>query len=153
MEIREGIKYEYDPGKIATVIKDSNSKTKFHGLFEDGTTSTNYLPSSWRKDFKSGQIKIIEYPYEVGDWVYDIKERYTISPWNSPRIAQITQIIDNESDHRIYINNEISGLSFKDFNLKYRPCFKDEIPKKKSEKIVKEDLTYLGKFLKDLNIN
>jgi hypothetical protein len=124
MEIREGIRYEYQSGKFATVKQALSNPKYFYGVFDDDkSSSSNYASVSWVKDFKSGSIKLIEYPYKVDDWVYD-KEDIYVKSHNTPKIVQITDIkLD-----KIYVNNEKQSVSLDSFNYHYRPCFKDEIP-------------------------
>lgn len=144
MEIREGIKYKYSNDQIATVIKDPNSKTKFHALFGDGTKSCSDSSSHWINDFKSGKLKLAEYPYEVGDWVYCTNSRYSDNI--TPKITRITAI-GHGTTLLIHVNDESSYLRIHDFNEDWRPCFKEEIPK-----VVKEDMSYLIPILEQLNI-
>ena len=150
MEIREGIRYEYQSGKFATVKQSLSNPKQFYGVFEcDNTTSTEYNPASWVKDFKSGSLKLIEYPYKVGDWVYD-KEDIYVKSHNTPKIVQITDIkLD-----KIYVNNEKQSVSLDSFNYHYRPCFKNEIPgySKSKKKIIKEDLTQLRDLLLKIGV-
>jgi hypothetical protein len=149
MEIREGIRYEYQIGKLATVKECLAEKNKFFAEFDDGGTCASYTKASWVKDFKSGSIKLVEYPYKVGDWVYDINKHYTEQ--GTPQICQITDI----QEKRIYVNGELSKWVYLDsFNEKYRPCFKDEIPGKvvKPKKEKKEDYSYLVDLFRERGI-
>ncbi len=148
MEIREGIKYEYELGKFATVKQSLSNPKQFYAIFEDdGSMCGDYSVSAWVKDFKSGSLKLIEYPYKVGDWVVDINNRYTTI--REP-ILQIMEISNGE----IWCNDDRSfgksKQSIKDFNEVYRPAFKEEIPNYK-QKVVKENYDYLIPILTKLN--
>jgi hypothetical protein len=150
MEIREGIRYEYQSGKFATVKQSLSNPKQFYGVFnDDKSNSCDYNSASWVKDFKSGSLKLIEYPYKVGDWVYD-KEDIYVKSHNTPKIVQITDIkLD-----KIYVNNEKQSVSLDSFNYHYRPCFKNEIPgySKSKKKIIKEDLTQLRDLLLKIGV-
>jgi hypothetical protein len=145
MEIREGIKYTYgDKGKIAEVFKSTRNRRKsFYSKFESGGLSGDFTQSEWVADFKSGKLKLIEYPYKVGDWVFDINNTYS-SLRN--RVVQILKI----DDSGIWCNDKINTtyLPVKDFNIYYRPCFKEEIEVKE----VKPDYSYLKEILNKLNL-
>ncbi len=144
MEIREGIIYQVLDEDLKTVLvtatisKSATNPKKFYANFHDGGTSTDYTAKQFIRDFKKDKtFKIINYPYKVGDWVYDKEDLYI---QQTPKICQITKI-DLEI---IYVNNESFGLTFEDFNREYRPCFEDEIPTKV---VIKEDLTQLKDLL------
>lgn len=148
MEIREGIKYTYKTeGKIAEVFKSLSQPNHFYAKFNNNDKSSDIHINSWIHDFKSGKIKLIEYPYKVGDWVYDINDNYTAPEYGTPKICQITKINDLALT-KYYVNKEKHGLDHIDFNIYYRPCFKEELSPKK----VKQDYKYLIKFLKDLGL-
>ena len=149
MEIREGIRYEYYTSKYATCIESISEKGKFYANFDDGGTSGSYTKDSWVKDFKSGSIKLVEYPYKVGDWVFDINEKF-VKSYKTPRIVQITDI----QKDRVYVNNEEQCVHMNVFNNDYRPCFKDEIPGKivKPKKKKKEDYSYLVDLFRERGI-
>lgn len=146
MEIREGIKYEYQPGKIATVFKNTDKKDAYYAKFDNGGISVEENSKSWITFLKRKDIKLIEYPYKVGDWVYCIDDKYSL---NSPQITQITNISQG-TQLLIYVNNETVYQKFRDFNENYRPCFKEEIPNYK-QKVVKENYNYLIPLLTELN--
>lgn len=149
MEIREGIRYEYYTSKYATCVESISEKGKFYANFDDGGTSGSYTKASWVKDFKSGSIKLVSYPYKVGDWVFDINATYLKQ--GTPQICQITKI----QEERIYVNNESNEwIATRSFNETYRPCFKDEIPGKivKPKKKKKEDYSYLVDLFRERGI-
>lgn len=136
MEIREGIKYEYDPGKFATVKQSLSNPKQFYAIFEDGGSCGDYSVSAWVKDFKSGSLKLIEYPYKVGDWVVIIKYEHG-DPEGT--IVQVKSIRNNEAVNYTAVIKigMFYGASFEAI----RPAFKEEIPK------LTEDLSYLTEFL------
>lgn len=147
MEIREGIKYQPKGStEIFKVVKDPNSNHRFCGEFTNGSLSCSYNPGDWRKDFKSGSLKLIEYPYKVGDWVYCIDDTWSL---NSPQITQVTDIRQG-TEALIYVNNENTYQKFYTFNDCYRPCFKHEIPTNTNQVIV-ENMDYLIPFIDKLN--
>lgn len=147
MEIREGIRYEYALGKFAKVVQSLSNPKKFQGLFEeDNTMSSEYSPGEWRKDFKSGSLKLIEYPYKVGDWVYGIDNPY---PKYRAQITKITKI-DNAGIWCLDLNESETYLSIQKFNKLYRPAFTKEIPNYE-QKVVKENYDYLIPILTELN--
>ena len=148
MEIREGIKYEYELGKFATVKQSLSNPKQFYAIFEDArSASGDYSVSAWVKDFESGSLKLIEYPYKVGDWVFDINSRYISI--REP-VLQILEISNNQiwcNDDRFFGK---SRQSVEEFNTCYRPAFKHEIPTNTNQVIV-ENMDYLIPFIDKLN--
>ena len=146
MEIREGIKYEYKPGKFATVKQSLSNPKQFYAIFEDArSASGDYSVSAWVKDFKSGSLKLIEYPYKVGDWVVITKYEYG-DPEGT--IVQVESIRNNEAVNYTPVIKigRFYGASFEAI----RPAFKEEIPNYK-QKVVKENYDYLIPILTELN--
>lgn len=146
MEIREGIKYKTSHGEPAEIFAHSKVHN-FYAKFYGGGISTNYTSKEWIKDFQTGKLQLLEYPYKVGDWVYCIDDKYFL---DSPQITQITNISQGTS-LLIYVNNETYYQKIEDFNENYRPCFKEEIPNYKQEKVVKENYDYLIPILIELD--
>jgi len=147
MEIREGIIYKSKSGKKACISKIDKNNIEVY--FDDNKSDIGFDPVDVvLKHFKDEHFKLIHYPYKLGDWVYDIDEQYTKSH-KTPRITQITKIKKDNSYVRYYVNDEDSGVNEEYFQVEYRPCFDHEIPK---EKIKKESMTYLIKFLKKRGI-
>lgn len=144
MEIREGIKYEYKPGKIATVIKNPDKKDTYYAKFDNGGLSVEENTAKWITFFKRKDIKLIEYPYKVGDWVYFLgtNKQYRSSFWTIGKIQQITRV----DDDNLYFDNTSSSNQIDQF----RPAFKEEIPKSK-QKVIKENYDYLIPILTKLN--
>jgi hypothetical protein len=145
MEIREGIKFQHgnETHILSFDVKFNIWKSNPKLVHQ---WSTDYLLSN----FKSNHFKLLEYPYKVGDWVYDIKELY-VKSHNTPQICQITEIeedLDNSEYTKIFVNNETCGLTLEFFSKEYRPCFQDEIP---TNQVVKEDMEYLIPFINQLN--
>jgi hypothetical protein len=147
MEIRVGIEYLSKSGKSGCVfeVEKGNIKVYFNDNKSDVGSDTIKI---FTKYFEKGSFKLLHYPYKVGDWVYDINDEYTKSH-NTPKITQITQIRGEDNYSRYYVNNEDSGVTEQYFQLEYRPCFDYEIP---GQKIKKESMTYLIKFLKKRGI-
>jgi len=145
MEIREGIRYQYNHNKFARIHQSKENLNHFYAIFEDDhSRCCDYDSESWVKDFKSSDLKLVEYPYQLGDWIYCINDKFSCG---SPKITQITRIT-HHGNTQIYINNESTYLNIIDFNACYRPCFKEEIP---YEQVIKEDLKYLIPFINKLN--
>jgi len=147
MEIREGIIYKSKSGKKGCISKIDKNNIE---VYFDDDKSKIVLGNinSLLKNFKDELFKLIHYPYKLGDWVYDINDKYTQSH-KTPRITQITNIKKDNPYVRYYVNDEDSGVNEEYFQVEYRPCFDHEIPK---EKIKKESMTYLIKFLKKRGI-
>lgn len=147
MEIREGIIYQSGLGKKGCISKIDKNNIE---VYFDDDKSKIVLGNinSLLKNFKDELFKLIHYPYKVGDWVYDINDEYTKSH-KTPKITQITRIVQERNYLRYYVNDENSGVDEQYFQVEYRPCFDHEIPK---EKIKKESMTYLIKFLKKRGI-
>lgn len=147
MEIREGIIYKSKSGKKGCISKIDKNNVEVY--FNDDKSDTGFdTIDVVLKHFKDEHFKLIHYPYKLGDWVYDINDEYTKSH-KTPKITQITRIVQEHNCSRCYVNDETSGVSEEYFQLEYRPCFDHEIPK---EKIKKESMTYLIKFLKKRGI-
>jgi hypothetical protein len=138
MEIREGMIFNCGE-ETHTVSWDNKIKIWFSNPSIRNQWTVPYLLDQ----FQSNRFKLIHYPYQVGDWVYDIAELY-IKSHNTPKICQITEI----EDDKIFVNNERQGLTLSDFNKEYRPCFQDEIP---INQIIKEDMEYLIPLINKLN--
>jgi hypothetical protein len=148
MEIREGMKYLSGSGKKGYVSDIYNNNVEVY--FNDNKSDVGHDPVDVViKHFEKGHFQLLHYPYKVGDWVYDINDEYTKAPHNTPKITQITKINELHSAPRYYVNNEDSGVTDEYFQKEYRPCFDYEIPK---QKIKKESMTYLIKFLKKRGI-
>lgn len=147
MEIREGIKYEYDPGKFATVKQSLSNPKQFYAIFEDGRSmSGDYSVSAWVKDFKSGSLKLIEYPYQIGDWVVLDKDES-----GDPKGTVVQIIKFNNIEQIITYNGVIKHSTTWVATIDYiRPAFKEEIPNYK-QKVVKENYNYLIPLLTELN--
>jgi hypothetical protein len=147
MEIRVGIEYLSKSGKSGCVfeVEERNIKVYFNDNKSDVVSDTI---QTFTKYFEKGSFKLLHYPYKIGDWVYDINDEYTKSH-NTPKITQITKINKEANYSRYYVNNENSGVSDEYFQKEYRPCFDYEIP---GQKIKKESMTYLIKFLKKRGI-
>jgi hypothetical protein len=147
MEIRVGMKYASPSGKNGCVfeVEEGNIKVYFNNNKSDVGSDTIKI---FTKYFEKGSFKLLHYPYKVGDWVYDINDEYTKSH-NTPKITQITKINDQSNYSRYFVNNETSGVNTEYFQKEYRPCFDYEIP---GQKIKKESMTYLIKFLKKRGI-
>lgn len=147
MEIREGIIYKSKSGKKGCISKINKDNVEVY--FDDDKSDTGFDTMDVVLEyFKNEIFKLIHYPYKLGDWVYDINDEYTKSH-KTPKITQITRIVQEHNCLRYYVNNEDSGVTEQYFQLEYRPCFNHEIPK---EKIKKESMTYLIKFLKKKGI-
>lgn len=147
MEIREGIIYKSGSGKKAYISKIDKNNIEVY--FDDDKSDIGFdTIDVVLKHFKDEHFKLIHYPYKLGDWVYDINDEYTKSH-KTPKITQITRISNEEIRPRYFVNDEDSGVNEEYFQLEYRPCFNHEIPK---EKIKKESMTYLIKFLKKRGI-
>jgi hypothetical protein len=147
MEIREGIIYKSKSGKKGYISKIDKNDVEVY--FDDDKSDIGFDTMDVVLEyFKNEIFKLIYYPYKLGDWVYDINDEYTKSH-NTPKITQITNIKGEDSYARYFVNNEESGVTEQYFQLEYRPCFDYEIPK---EKIKKESMTYLIKFLKKRGI-
>lgn len=146
MEIREGIKYEYDPGKFATVKQSLSNPKQFYAVFEDDKTHCgDYSISAWIKDFKSGAIKLVEYPYKVGDWVVLTKDEH------GDPVDTVVQIIEFNTEKQIIYNGVVKNGTTWVATIHYiRPAFKEEIPNYKQE-IVKENYNYLIPILTKLD--
>jgi hypothetical protein len=147
MEIRVGMKYASLSGKNGCVfeVEEGNIKVYFNNNESDVGSDTIEV---FTKYFEKAHFTLLHYPYKVGDWVYDINDEYTKS-YNTPKITQITKINEERNYSRYYVNNEDSGVSDEYFQKEYRPCFDYEIP---GQKIKKESMTYLIKFLKKRGI-
>lgn len=147
MEIREGIIYKSKSGKKGCISKIDKDNVEVY--FDDNKSDVGFDTMDVVLEyFKNEHFKLIHYPYKLGDWVYDINDEYTKSH-NTPKITQITNIKGKDSYTRYCVNNENSGVGEEYFQVEYRPCFDHEIPK---EKIKKESMTYLIKFLKKRGI-
>ena len=147
MEIRKGIIYKSGLGKKVCISKIDKNNVEVY--FDDDKSDTGFDTIDVVLEyFKKETFKLIHYPYKLGDWVYDINDEYTKSH-KTPKITQITNIKGANIYSRYYVNNEDSGVTEQYFQLEYRPCFNHEIPK---EKIKKESMTYLIKFLKKRGI-
>lgn len=147
MEIREGIIYKSGLSKKVCISKIDKNNVEVY--FDDDKSDTGFDTIDVVLEyFKKETFKLIYYPYKLGDWVYDINDEYTKSH-KTPKITQITNIKGENIYSRYYVNNEDSGVTEQYFQLEYRPCFDHEIPK---EKIKKESMTYLIKFLKKRGI-
>ena len=147
MEIREGIIYKSGLGKKVCISKIDKNNVEVY--FDDDKSDIGFdTIDVVLKHFKDEHFKLIHYPYKLGDWVYDINDEYTKSH-KTPKITQITRISNEEIRPRYFVNDEDSGVNEEYFQLEYRPCFNHEIPK---EKIKKESMTYLIKFLKKRRI-
>lgn len=145
MEIREGIKYEYKPGKIATVIKNPDKKDTYYAKFDNGGLSVEENTAKWITFFKRKDIKLIEYPYKVGDLVVITKYEYG-DPEGT--IVQVESIRNNEAVNYTPVIKigRFYGASFEAI----RPAFKEEIPNYK-QKVVKENYDYLIPILTKLD--
>ena len=144
MEIREGIKYKYQPGKTATVVKNPDKKDAYYAKFYNGGISVDNTSKQWITFFKRKDIKLIEYPYKIGDWVYFLgtNKIFCSSFWEIGKIQQVTRI-----DHDTLWFDNTSSSNRTD---QFRPCFKEEMPKTK-KKVVKENYDYLIPILTKLN--
>lgn len=147
MEIREGIIYQSKSGKKGYISKIDKNDVEVY-FDDDKSDRGSDTMDVVLEYFKNEIFKLIHYPYKLGDWVYDIDEQYTKSH-KTPRITQITNIKKDNPYVRYYVNDEDSGVNEEYFQVEYRPCFDYEIPK---EKIKKESMTYLIKFLKKRGI-
>lgn len=146
MEIREGIKYEYDPGKFATVKQSLSNPKQFYAIFKDDEGRCgDYSVSEWVKDFKSGSLKLIEYPYKVGDWVVITKYEHGDPKGTIVRVESIrsNEVVNYTPVIKIGM---FYGASFEAI----RPAFKEEIPNYK-QKVVKENYDYLIPILTKLD--
>lgn len=149
MEIREGIIYKSKSGKKVCISKIDKNDVEVY--FDDNKSDIGFDTMNVVLEyFKKGTFKLIHYPYKLGDWVFDINDEYTQSH-KTPKITQITRIVQEHNYSRYYVNNEESGVSGEYFQLEYRPCFDHEIPGNNIKKR-KESMIYLIKFLKKRGI-
>lgn len=145
MEIREGIKYEYKPGKIATVIKNQDKKDAYYAKFDNGGLSVEENTAKWITFFKRKDIKLIEYPYKVGDLVVITKYEHGDPKGTIVRVESIrsNEVVNYTPVIKIGM---FYGASFEAI----RPAFKEEIPNYK-QKVVKENYDYLIPILTKLD--
>lgn len=148
MEIREGIKYGYgrNHNNFAIIKQSLDNKNNFYAEFNSGGKCAEFSKKEWINDFQTGKLKLIEYPYKVGDWVIIIKDE------NGDYENTTVQITSFNSDNTAINYNSICkpemyyGASFEAI----RPAFKEEIPNYK-QKVVKENYDYLIPILTKLD--
>ena len=146
MEIREGIKYGYgrNHSNFATIKQSLDNRNNFYAEFDSGGGCAEFSKKEWINDFKSGKLQLVEYPYEIGDWILNT---HSINDCASGDIFQIVHI----NEHGLSLFHEKNLVNGKQNPSYFRPCFFEEIPKFKQKKVVKENYDYLIPILTELN--